>query len=647
MAAFKIPTIYEAIDKFTSPIRRMQNANQSFIQSAESGVARVERFYRRLTPALSETTKQMFSFATAAALAGAVIAGISFSFQQIKEFDKSLASLRTITGQTKEEFEPLRKKIIEVAKDAKKSTVETAEAFNKIAALNAKFLESAEAIGMVSKATITLSKASGDELGPSAENLVSIMNQYSIAAEGADKAINILAAGAGIGAASIIQVAESFKNVGSVAKGANLSMEQTVAAIEVLGKYSIFGAEAGTKLRGVILQLQKGGLGYASGQFQINDALAEAIKKMDKLKTAKQKDAFMTKVFGAENITAGRIMLANIPLFDEFTKGVTGTNQAFVQAEIATNTLSSAIDELKASWVNVVTGSEKTTAGVDQLRDALKFAADHMETIVDWGSKILLFFVAWKAILIATRGALILYNIVLGITGALSGTASVAIGANAAALGAYKITLGIATAAQWLWNAALAANPIVWVVAAIVALIAVIVVVINKWNQWGAAVSLFLGPLGFVISLVQSFRRNWDMVKKAFSTGGILEGLKAIGKVMIDAVLMPLQQVLSLIAKFTGADWATSAVENIEKMRAGLGLNVTTDESGNPLPEVDRINPRVDEQNSFRETIDKQKQNVSMTINDKTGRAEVESDNDFMPIKLSTTGGFGGASTSW
>ena len=640
MAAFRIPTIYEAIDKFTSPIRRMQNANQSFIQSAESGVARVERFYRRLTPALSETTKQMFSFATAAALAGAVIAGISFSFDQIKQFDKGLASLRTITGQTTEEFEPLRKKIIEVAKDAKKSTVETTDAFNKIAALNAKFLESADAIGMVSKATIVLSKASGDELGPSAENLVSIMNQYSIAAEGADKTINVLAAGAGIGAASIIQVAEAFKNVGSVAKGANLSIEQTVGAI--------FGAEAGTKLRGVILRLQKGGLGYASGQFQISDALAEATKRLEKLKTAKQKDAFLTKVFGAENITAGRIMLSNIPLFDEFTKGVTGTNAAFVQAEIATNTLSSAIDELKASWVNVVTGSEKTTAGVDILRDALKFVADHMETIVDIGARVLMLFAAWKAAILVTRAALFAYNVVLGITGAFSASASVAIGSNVVALGAYKAALFVATAAQWAFNAALSVNPIVWIGLAIAALIALLVAVVRKWNDWGAAVAVFLGPLGFVISLVQSFRRNWDMVSKAFTTGGILAGLKAIGKVLIDALLMPIQQIVKLIANVTGADWATSAVEGIEKMRASLGLNVTTDENGNPLPERERVNPRIDEQRSMQETINQQKQNVSMTINDKTGRAEVESDNDFMPIKLSTTTGFGGgASTTW
>src|SRR5690606_11439617 len=40
----------------------------------------------------------------------------------------------------------------------------------------------------------------------------------------------------------------------------------------------------------------------------------------------------------------------------------------------------------------------------------------------------------------------------------------------------------IVTAAQWLWNAALAANPIFWVVSAIVALIAIVVLCWNKFE---------------------------------------------------------------------------------------------------------------------------------------------------------------------
>lgn len=48
------------------------------------------------------------------------------------------------------------------------------------------------------------------------------------------------------------------------------------------------------------------------------------------------------------------------------------------------------------------------------------------------------------------------------------------------------------TAAQWLWNAAMNANPIGLIIAAIVALIAIVVVAIKHWDDWGAALMVFL-----------------------------------------------------------------------------------------------------------------------------------------------------------
>src|SRR5690606_2954019 len=161
------------------------------------------------------------------------------------------------------------------------------------------------------KATITLSRASNQDLGTSAENLTGIMNQYDLAADQAARTINVLAGGQAVGAASIAQLAESFKNVGATAKTSNLSLEQTVGILEVLAKFNLMGAEAGTKLRGAIGKLQDAGLGYKNGLFNINDALAEAIKKYDKLTTAKKKDAFIQKVFGTENKTAGLILMNN------------------------------------------------------------------------------------------------------------------------------------------------------------------------------------------------------------------------------------------------------------------------------------------------------------------------------------------------
>jgi len=49
-----------------------------------------------------------------------------------------------------------------------------------------------------------------------------------------------------------------------------------------------------------------------------------------------------------------------------------------------------------------------------------------------------------------------------------------------AGIGTLAVAIGVATAAQWLWNIAMTANPIVFVIAGITALVAAIAVLINK-----------------------------------------------------------------------------------------------------------------------------------------------------------------------
>lgn len=132
---------------------------------------------------------------------------------------------------------------------------------------------------------------------------------------------------------------------------------------------------------------------------------------------------------------------------------------------------------------------------------------------------------------------------------------------------------GILTAKQWLLNIALNANPIGLVVLAIAALVGLVTVIITKYNEWGAALSLLTGPFGLIINLIQSFRRHWDSIVEAFKGEGIIGGLKRIGIVMLDALLMPVQQLLGLIAKIPGmSKIAGGASDWIQKTRENLNL---------------------------------------------------------------------------
>jgi TP901 family phage tail tape measure protein len=636
---FTIPSIFTAIDKVSSVVKGMGKNVENFAAKAESGVARSERIFRKLTPSISGAAKEFLSFASAAAVTAGIIGGVSFSANSLKEYEDALASFRTIVGGTDQEFSKFSTQAQIVAKETKKSSIDVVKAFESIAGLNADLAKTPEILGGVTKAAILLSKGSGDDLQKSAENLVGILNQYGLEGKEAMRVSNVLAAGQAVGASNITKSAEAFTVFGAVAKTANISVEKSNALVQVLGSKMILGSEAGHALKATLGLLQKSGVGYASGVFNINDALAESKKKYDSLRTAKEKDAFISKTFGEINKSTGIILLDNIKQFEKFTAGVTGTSEAQKAADIRSRTFTAALDELKNAWVNIITSSDKAGSALNTVKNILVFITENLDTIVKIGVNILLFFAAWKAMLIVSKIVLIGYNVALGVMGALSGAASIAIGKNAAALGAYKIVVGIVTAAQWLWNAAMMANPIGLIIIAIIAMIAVIVVVIKKYNEWGAAITFLLGPIGFVINLIQSFRRNWDMITESFKTGGVLAGFKAIGATILDAILMPLQQVFKLMTNLPGVgDFAKKAVAEIEMWRSNMGVNVNTNESGQTFTEKQAINPELlkkENQFDLLERVNNAK--VDININDPNKRATAESDGNLVRVKTGST----------
>lgn len=621
-ATMRIPTEFTAVDKFTSVVSKMTAGVSNFSKSTHSAIDRVNTKVNGLWNSMDGLSQ----IALGAGFVGLGAAGVS----SVMEYEDALASFRTIVSDLSDkDFKKYSNAIGMVANDTRKSTIDVAKSFEKIAGLNSTFAQTESGLAAVSKASITLSKASGDELGLAAENLVGIMNQFNLGAMESDRVINVLAAGQAVGAASITQSAEAYKNFGAVAKGANITLEESQALVQTLGKFNMFGAEAGTKLRGVTLQLQKAGLGYASGQFNINDALKDATEITKGLSTQQAKDTFILKTFGAENITAGKILLDNIEVYKDYVKGVTGTSEAQKAAEINTATLSAKWDELKNSLVNVLTTNDQTNSVLDTTKGVLGFVSDNLSTILKVLGYVIGAFVTFKAIVLASTIVSGAYNIALGIMGALSGKAAIGIGASNIALGAYKATLAIVTAAQWAWNVAMTMNPIGLIIVGIGALIALVVSAIAYWEDWGAAIMLISGPIGWIINLIMSLRKHWDSIKEAFSTGGIIAGFKRLGAVILDSVLYPIQQLLGMLAKIPGVGALLApALKGVEVLRQKLGVS---DEK-----KVEVVAPK---QEAMKQQANGQLQgNINLNVNDKNRNvSSVQSDFSGIPVKTTTT----------
>jgi len=154
---------------------------------------------------------------------------------------------------------------------------------------------------------------------------------------------------------------------------------------------------------------------------------------------------------------------------------------------------------------------------------------------------------------------------------------------------AFKIAMGVASlvtggfsTAFATLNAIMWANPIGVIIGAIVLLTTAVVLIIRHWNEWKETIFTFIdvilllsGPLGMIILIFKKIYQSWDKIKEAFTGKGIIEGIKEIGRTILDAILEPLQKV----AEFFGMDTIAKGIEGIRN-KAGIVTNEKVKISG-------------------------------------------------------------------
>ncbi len=261
------------------------------------------------------------------------------------EFEQSVAELSAITGIAGKDLEILSQKAREVGISSGLGASQAIEAFKLLASQISVDSIGIDGLQTLQEETIKLSQAAGISLPEAANAMASAINQFGLEAKDASRVINVLAAGSKFGAAEIPELAASFKVAGAAANAAGIDLEQLAGATEVLSKNAMKGAEAGTAMRNIILKMQTA-LGIDFSQTSLSEAL-------NQLKPQLQDTEFLVKTFGAENVVAAQFLIQNADAVDEMTQKVTGTNVAYEQAAINTNTYAHTLQQVK-SWMDNV-----------------------------------------------------------------------------------------------------------------------------------------------------------------------------------------------------------------------------------------------------------------------------------------------------
>lgn len=624
-AALKVPTIFTAVDKFSGPLFKMRGSLNEFGNEAESVAARTERRLRGIS------SKAQNIAMGAGVAATAIIAPLALAANSAMKFEDRMADVAKTTGLEGKALENLSVGILDYSKNTRTSI----EELQKIAAIGGQQgILGEQNIIAYTKAVDKFSVALGGDFGgdiSTATQAISGLNNLFKETRSLAPEKSITQVGSAMNALSakgvlVPNLSEFALRVGQLPDAIKPSIQSTLALGAVLDKAKI-PAEVSARAYGDFVTGASKNLSKFSAQIGITAQEAENLintqpevflAKFAKSLKGLNAQQISKKLQGLGIADTGTIKLvgalsSNLGMLTEFTKL---SNQEFASGTSLLNEYNKVNETAAAKLAKAKNRFEALSITVGN--ELLPIVAELTETIGPLITGVMKFAKANPIVVklaVAFGGLLTVISIVAGTIASITtvmalftGWTIVATvkewlfaasiwGANAA-WKVYVVWTKAVTAAQWLWNAAMTANPIGLIIVGVAALIALIVAVVAKWNEWGAAVSLFLGPIGFVISMIQSFRRNWDMVTEAFSKGGIIEGIKAIGKVLIDAILQPVQQLLTLLSNIPGiGKFAASGASKIASIREGLGVNTTTDESGEPLNAA--VNPKKSEQDAL------------------------------------------------
>lgn len=269
---------------------------------------------------------------------------LSSSFSELSQggmsFGQSMADLSAITGIAGEDLKALGENARKVGKDSGLGADTAARAYSILASQIDVATIGMAGLNNLQEKSVTLAQASGMSIDAAATSLAGTINQFGLSANEAERVINVLAAGSKYGAAEIGELSQSFKVVGSAASAMGLTVEQSAGALEVLSKANLKGSEAGTALRNIILKLNTE-LGVDLSKTSLSSAL-------DALKPKLTDAAYLSKLFGMENIAAAQYLIQNATAVDEMTHKLTGTNVAQEQAAIRTETNAHKLEVMRA-----------------------------------------------------------------------------------------------------------------------------------------------------------------------------------------------------------------------------------------------------------------------------------------------------------
>lgn len=459
------------VDQVTKPLAGITNEINGAMSAAEKGMEQAAKGGAGL-------------WATGVAIQNALMPAI--------EMDRKLGEVKSL-GVTDEALKQLQQTALEFASDYGKSATEFVGASYDIQSAIAGL--TGEELSQFTKASGVLAAATKADTATITSYMGTMYGIFKNQAEEMGKAAWVEDV-AGMTASAVqmfkttgMEMSSAFTSVGANATAAGIAMSEQMAILGTL-QSTMSGSEAGTKYKAFLA-----GVGGAQDKLNLSfvDAQGKMLPMLDILEKLQGKfgDTLdvaesdeLKKAFGSdEAVSLIKLLMAD-------TQGLAasidslGQTKGMGKAEQMAAAMTDQSQRLEASWFAI------RAAAFSMVLPAFNAVTGSIADGLMWLTSMTSEYpVLTEGLSYAAIGALSLggvvasLSLVMGIAKMMAGGWAVTTAVLSGVFKVLRISTIAMTAATWLFNAALWANPITWIIAGIVALVAAVGAMIYWWDE--------------------------------------------------------------------------------------------------------------------------------------------------------------------
>ncbi len=571
---FSLEAVLTLNDQLTSQYRQSTRQIAALSSNASRSIT-------RMNDNINRSARRVIAGGLIAVGAGIALASREFInlYESITQAGAKFKDLDTTSADYAQTLETLSAAAREVGKVTEFSATDAAGALDKMAMAG---LRSDQSMALL-MGTTNLATAANVDLTTAVDIATDSLGAFNLMVDDAaqletnlTRISEVMAKTTTTANTSLEDMFESVKAGAPAFTAAGQSVESFAALTGVMANAGVKGATAGTNLRNIMLRLadptaeaqkQLEALGVTTadeaGNFRdVVDILADFEKGLKGMGT-QQKTAALATVFGARAVTGVNILLAEgsdeLREYRSELENSAGASRTMAEAMRDSignrlKVIKSGLTELGLQFIDAF--DEKGKEGLERLTTAIqnfdmKPIIDGATRLVDMIVKLVENFDKWAPVL-KTVGLLFAAWVI-------AVKAFMAIQIATKIFVAVKAFMALAKA-QGILNVIMSLNPIGLIIIGIAALIAIVVLAVKHWDKISAAMAVawewikknkemllaFLGPIGLVIAAIINIVQRWQEVKDAFAEGGILGAIKAIGKIIWDTIVAPIQQIIEV-----------------------------------------------------------------------------------------------------